>query len=124
LGIRRLHLKLGSQKGFTLIELLVVVAILGVLAMVVVPNMANFMKKGSLSAANGEAAALQTAVDGYMADHGGAIPTVDEVVEAKLLRGTLKGSYEVLADGTLKGTDGWETLEWNGDKLQWEEKKE
>lgn len=35
-----------GQKGFTLIELLVVVAILGVLALIVIPNVVRFIGRG------------------------------------------------------------------------------
>jgi len=50
-----------DEKGFTLIELLVVIALLGILAAVVIPNASSFVKKGYLSAANGELASIQTA---------------------------------------------------------------
>ena len=58
-----------GEKGFTLIELLVVVAILGVLAAVIVPNVAKFIGSGTIESANTEAHNVQTAVVAFMADN-------------------------------------------------------
>jgi len=57
-----------GEKGFTLIELLVVVAILGVLAAIVIPNVAKFIGSGTVEAANTEAHDVQLAVVAWMAD--------------------------------------------------------
>lgn len=53
--------KIGKKKnvkGFTLVELIVVIAIIGVLAVVLVPNMMNYLKKASISKANDSTAKI------------------------------------------------------------------
>lgn len=65
--MKALHHK---QRGFTLIELLVTVGILGLLAVVVVPNVARFVGKGGDEAAKAELASVQTAMDTAMSDLG------------------------------------------------------
>lgn len=59
-----------GQRGFTLIELLIVIAILGVLAALVVPNVIRFMKSGQLASAKQEFGTVQTSVDAVMAEAG------------------------------------------------------
>ena len=58
-----------GEKGFTLIELLIVVAILGVLAAVVIPNVGRFIGRGEEEAAETELSNIQTAVVSMMVDN-------------------------------------------------------
>ena len=58
-----------GEKGFTLIELLIVVAILGVLAAVVIPNVGRFIGRGEQEAKETEFANVQSAVHAMMTDN-------------------------------------------------------
>ena len=52
-----------TKKGFTLIELIVVIAIIGVLAMILVPSMLGYVRKSKVSSANSAAATVQKAMN-------------------------------------------------------------
>jgi len=58
-----------GQRGFTLIELLIVVAILGVLAAVVIPNVGRFIGAGESEAKETEFSNIQAAVHSMMVDN-------------------------------------------------------
>ena len=66
---------LNRQSGFTLIELLIVVAILGILAAVVIPNVGRFLGRGADEARRAEFHDIGTAVTAMMVENGlGSIP--------------------------------------------------
>ena len=65
--LKRIH---KDSKGFTLIELLIVIAIIGVLAAVVLPNVTGLIGHGETEAAKAELVTVQTAVDTMMVKEG------------------------------------------------------
>jgi len=100
-----------GEKGLTLIELLIVVAILGIIAAVIIPNIGTFMSMGVVSAANSEAENVKTASLAYYADAGvWPSDTSDSATVGNTTytfgdyyAGTLKASYSFDLDGFLDG---------------------
>ena len=92
-----------GEKGFTLIELLIVVAILGIIAAVIIPNIAGFMATGNQAAANSEAENVKTAALGYFADNQIWPATSADLEAGNYTAGTLKASYHFSADGFIDG---------------------
>jgi type II secretory pathway pseudopilin PulG len=87
-----------------LIELLIVVAILGILAAVIIPNVSTFINTGKLNAARTEAENVKTAALAYMADYGYYPDTAATMMadsNGYLTGGALKAtSYNFNGDGT------------------------
>lgn len=105
-----------GQRGFTLIELLVVVAILGLLAAVIIPNVTRLLGVADVTAANTEASTLRTAVVAYYAEESewpegsygaDALGVLDDY-----LSNNLQGSYTIDVTGDIEGTGGWSGLVW------------
>jgi len=103
-----------GEKGFTLIELLIVVAILGIIAAVVIPNLGAFMTTGKLSAANNEAENVKTASLAYYAENE-EWPTTSADVTS-YLSGILSANYTFdSSTGFISdaSTTVWEGIEWD-----------
>lgn len=88
--MKRIHI---GEKGFTLVELLIVIAIVGILAAVIIPNVGTFMGMGTVTAANSEAENVQTAALAYYGDYNDWPASTMSANFTNYIAGTLKAEY-------------------------------
>lgn len=66
--------KRSAKQGFTLIEMLIVIVILGILAMVIIPQIGTSTDDAKLSTLQTNLSAMRNSVELYYAQHNGAYP--------------------------------------------------
>jgi type IV pilus assembly protein PilA len=70
-----------NNKGFSLIELMIVVAIIGLLAMIALPNFVSYRNRALIASAVGSCEAIRTAMAVYAVDSPGNLFPVDKWVD-------------------------------------------
>jgi prepilin-type N-terminal cleavage/methylation domain-containing protein len=115
-----------TDRGFTLIEILVILAILGIIAAIVIPNVTSFTITGTLNAANTEASAVKTAAIAYYNDNNSW--PADSGVDGfnNYLTGTIKAKYTFYQAGEKAGliqATGTDPGDW-GTAIKWDEAKQ
>ena len=65
-----------KRGGFSLLELVIVVVILGIIAAIAIPRMSRGSEGAADSALKGNLAVLRNAIDLFIAEHDGVVPTL------------------------------------------------
>ncbi|MEX1196417.1 MAG: type II secretion system major pseudopilin GspG [Pseudohongiellaceae bacterium] len=81
------------QRGFTIIELLIVMAILGMLAVMVAPNLFNQADSARRDAARSQISSLSSALDAHRLDTGRYPEALDGLLENTSGRSSWNGPY-------------------------------
>ena len=77
---------LGRSQGFTLMELIIVVAVIGILAVMALPNLKDVPRRAREATLKNNVHTMRSVIDQFKADRGVYPPALDELVEKGYLR--------------------------------------
>ena len=92
-----------NERGFTLIELIIVVAIIGILAVIAIPQFKTAPQKAREAVLKSDLHTLREAIDQYFADKARYPESLEALVEAGYLR-------EVPKDPFTNSTSSWRLI--------------
>ena len=75
-----------KQEGFTLLELLIVIVIIGILALLIVPNVVSAPKKSRDTKRKTDLREVKNSLEAYRIDKGDYPATLDDLVDAGELK--------------------------------------
>lgn len=90
-----------KKKGFTLIELLAVIVVLGILALLIVPNVAGTIKNQKKNLYKTQIKNIEDAAKGWAAEHFFNLPTADNEEKIIYLK-DLSGYIDVEINNPMK----------------------
>lgn len=99
-------LRRAARRGFTLMEVILVLAILGVIAAMVVPQLLGRQRDANINATKQSIHGIEQAAELYALDHDGNFPTtIDMLLQNSANSAKWKGPY--LKNSTQAPADAW-----------------